>query len=262
MKIGDEVVFIKNYNDTIKAGEVHEIDKIIHNGVYIKLDTTWIYLDNTNFNEYCELKPKSFCKIGEDYKKSCDAIDKKLLTETIEQMKKSIGKGKEKIKHYFENNNKKMEKKINIGSRVLGLNLNNLDLSNEYGTVKYLKDGFVTVQFSDNLVSFPEEELLKRNEESMKHITNFINKIPNYSGIEEKKEYDYINPSHYRINGKETFDMMVLIWGVDNAIAHCEMTAFKYRMRAGKKPDQPIQRDLEKAKWYEDKAIQLRNEQK
>lgn len=173
LKQGDMVIFTKNYRGYVQAGETRPIDKSIYidnelSGVYIKLDHTWIYLDDTNFNEYCELKPKSFCKIGEDYKKSCDAIDKKLLTETIEQMKKSM------------------------------------------------------------LV----------------------------------KEYDYINPAHYRINGKETFDMMVLIWGVDNAIAHCEMTAFKYRMRAGKKPDQPIQRDLDKAKWYEDKAKELRDGKK
>jgi hypothetical protein len=37
------------------------------------------------------------------------------------------------------------------------------------------------------------------------------------------------------------------------------MTAFKYRMRAGKKPDQPIERDMEKAKWYDNKANELRN---
>lgn len=36
------------------------------------------------------------------------------------------------------------------------------------------------------------------------------------------------------------------------------MTAFKYRMRVGKKPGQPVERDLEKAKWYEDKAIELK----
>jgi hypothetical protein len=77
--------------------------------------------------------------------------------------------------------------------------------------------------------------------------------------LAEVKPYDYINPNHYKQSGKETFDMMVLIWGVDNAIAHCEMTAFKYRMRAGKKPNQPIQRDLDKAKWYEDKAKELRD---
>jgi hypothetical protein len=36
------------------------------------------------------------------------------------------------------------------------------------------------------------------------------------------------------------------------------MTAFKYRMRLGLKPDQPIGRDLEKAMWYENKANELR----
>lgn len=76
--------------------------------------------------------------------------------------------------------------------------------------------------------------------------------------MSDKKEYDYINPSHYLIGGKETFDIMVEIWGIESAITHCEMTAFKYRMRLGKKPDQPIERDLAKAKWYEDKANELR----
>ena len=70
--------------------------------------------------------------------------------------------------------------------------------------------------------------------------------------------YDYINPSHYKSGGKETFDKMIDIWGVEAFISHCEMTAFKYRMRLGLKPDQPIGRDLEKAMWYENKANELR----
>lgn len=70
--------------------------------------------------------------------------------------------------------------------------------------------------------------------------------------------YDYINPSHYKSCGKETFEKMIDIWGVEAFISHCEMTAFKYRMRLGLKPDQPIGRDLEKAMWYENKANELR----
>jgi len=54
--------------------------------------------------------------------------------------------------------------------------------------------------------------------------------------------------------------MMKLLWGTEALILHCEMTAFKYRMRAGRKPDQSIERDLEKARWYDDKAKKLRNE--
>jgi hypothetical protein len=36
------------------------------------------------------------------------------------------------------------------------------------------------------------------------------------------------------------------------------MNAFKYRMRLGDKPEQPIERDLEKAKWYENMAKKYR----
>lgn len=72
------------------------------------------------------------------------------------------------------------------------------------------------------------------------------------------KDYDYINPEHYKSCHKETWEMMVDIWGVDRYISYCEMNAFKYRMRMGKKPTQPIERDIEKARWYEQKVEELR----
>lgn len=74
----------------------------------------------------------------------------------------------------------------------------------------------------------------------------------------KEDSYDYINPTHYLLGGKETFDMMVQIWGTEKAIAHCEMCAFKYQMRLGKKPGQPVERDMAKIKWYEDKAKELK----
>ena len=74
------------------------------------------------------------------------------------------------------------------------------------------------------------------------------------------KEYDYTNPSHYKLGSKETFEMMIDIWVKDAFIKHCEMTSFKYRMRVGTKPNEPIERDLSKARWYESKAKQLRDE--
>ena len=77
--------------------------------------------------------------------------------------------------------------------------------------------------------------------------------------MEDKKDYDYINPNHYKRGSKEVWEMMVDVFGVEKFIAHCEMCAFKYRMRLGSKPDQPIERDLDKAKWYEDKAQELRD---
>ena len=71
-------------------------------------------------------------------------------------------------------------------------------------------------------------------------------------------KYDHINPSHYQQFSQETIDMMIKIWGRDFVAAYCEINAFKYKIRMGEKPDQPIERDLEKAKWYLDKAKKLR----
>lgn len=102
-----------------------------------------------------------------------------------------------------------------------------------------------------------EEELKKMRDIECKIIDEIIKKAER-----QMKEYDYINPNHYKQGSKEVIEMMQDIWGKEKLIAYCEMNAFKYRMRAGLKPEQSVQRDLEKAKWYEDKAIQLRNEQK
>jgi hypothetical protein len=82
-----------------------------------------------------------------------------------------------------------------------------------------------------------------------------IDESPKFVAVEQ---YDYINPSHYQNSGKEVWEMMVDVWGVEAFIKHCEMCAFKYRMRLGLKPEQPIERDLSKAEWYESKAKELR----
>ena len=72
------------------------------------------------------------------------------------------------------------------------------------------------------------------------------------------KDYNYIDPKHYKKSTFEVWEMMLAIWGPVHFISHCEMTAMKYRMRLGNKPDQPELRDLEKAKWYEKKAIEIK----
>lgn len=79
------------------------------------------------------------------------------------------------------------------------------------------------------------------------------------SAPQSENKYDYINPYHYKNSSKEVIDMMMDIWGKDDLIKYCEMCSFKYRMRLGLKPGQPIEQDLEKAKWYESKAKELRN---
>jgi hypothetical protein len=79
----------------------------------------------------------------------------------------------------------------------------------------------------------------------------------------DNKEYNYVNhPSHYNTFSKEVIDMMVDIWGIKNTIIFCEMNAFKYRMRIGDKPDQPIEQDVNKSKWYINKAKELKVREK
>jgi Protein of unknwon function (DUF3310) len=71
-------------------------------------------------------------------------------------------------------------------------------------------------------------------------------------------KYEFVeHPKHYNTFGKEVINMMVDIWGIEKAIAFCEMSAFKYKMRMGDKPNQPLEQDLSKATWYLNKAKEL-----
>lgn len=76
--------------------------------------------------------------------------------------------------------------------------------------------------------------------------------------MEDKVQYDMINPNHYKKWSVEVIEMMERIWGVQKTIDYCEMTAFKYKMRAGDKPGQPLEQELNKAQWYLNKAQELR----
>jgi len=72
-----------------------------------------------------------------------------------------------------------------------------------------------------------------------------------------EKEYDKINPSHYKNYSVEVIEMMVKIWGEVVTASYCELCAFKYRMRLGCKPDQDIETELGKEKWYLNKRNEL-----
>lgn len=72
-------------------------------------------------------------------------------------------------------------------------------------------------------------------------------------------EYEMVDhPTHYNNYSVEVIDMMEKIWGTEATIKWCEMTAFKYRMRVGTKPDNSVEQDLKKEQWYLDKAEELR----
>ena len=105
--------------------------------------------------------------------------------------------------------------------------------------------------------TFTTEFFRTMSKDKADKITEKLDKLNN---LDQKENYDFINPEHYKQGSMEVIDMMKLLWGTEALILHCEMTAFKYRMRAGRKPDQSIERDLEKARWYDDKAKKLRNE--
>lgn len=60
---------------------------------------------------------------------------------------------------------------------------------------------------------------------------------------------DMVNhPSHYADScSMECFDAMKIAFGIDNVIAHCKITAFKYLWRHKHKGNEE---DVRKALWY------------
>ena len=51
---------------------------------------------------------------------------------------------------------------------------------------------------------------------------------------------------------------MVDIWGAEAVAIHCQISAFKYRMRLGHKEGQELSDEIGKIEWYENKARELR----
>lgn len=74
------------------------------------------------------------------------------------------------------------------------------------------------------------------------------------------EKYEMVqHPQHYNTYSVEVIDMFEKIYGVERTADWCEMTALKYRMRMGVKPENPINQDLKKEQWYLEKAKELRN---
>jgi hypothetical protein len=73
------------------------------------------------------------------------------------------------------------------------------------------------------------------------------------------------NPDRYeqpKQIDKDIIDMVVDLWGSDFAIKYCGIRAIQYREELLLNPEQPIELDLEKAKWYEAKAKELKQKPK
>ena len=115
------------------------------------------------------------------------------------------------------------------------------------------------------------ENTLKDNEDSHKAINSEISNsasLTDYSkkNIEAGKiatgkdaEYEMVNhPTHYNQYDIEVIDMIIKIWGPEAAALWCDITAFKYRMRMGTKPDNSIEQDIKKEQWYLNKTKEIR----
>lgn len=102
------------------------------------------------------------------------------------------------------------------------------------------------------------KELLRADNEGTRPRTqdNTINVDLPFPG--EVKTYEEVNhPKHYNNYDVEVIDMMERVFGKEETATFCKLNAFKYRMRAGTKPGQPSGKDLDKERWYLDKAQEL-----
>lgn len=83
------------------------------------------------------------------------------------------------------------------------------------------------------------------------------------TGFESDKiDSDMVNhPSHYNLpDRKECIDEMIDIYGLDDVAKWCEITAYKYKYRAGHKGS--VVEDMGKAAWYTIKARELKSKRR
>ena len=119
------------------------------------------------------------------------------------------------------------------------------------------------------------KNVLKDNEECRKAVNSEIKNSGNLSDYGKKvlesgrkagrivvgkdTTYEMVNhPTHYNQYDIEVIDMIIRIWGPEAAALWCDITAFKYRMRMGTKPDNSIEQDIKKEQWYLNKSKEIR----
>lgn len=75
--------------------------------------------------------------------------------------------------------------------------------------------------------------------------------------------YEYVySPEHYNIYDVEVIEMVDRIWGPFIASKWCEINGFKYRMRMGTKPHEPVEKDIRKENVYLNKYEELKKKWK
>ena len=75
--------------------------------------------------------------------------------------------------------------------------------------------------------------------------------------MKEETSVEQVNhPAHYQ-GSIECVDAMIAAFGKSNTAVFCQINAFKYVWRAGKKGGNSYTQDLKKAVWYLNKAMEL-----
>lgn len=74
----------------------------------------------------------------------------------------------------------------------------------------------------------------------------------------ENQENKINHPDYYNRYSIEAVEMARRIWGDEAVKQAAEITAFFYRMRAGTKPENPIEQDLNKEQWWLDYAKSIK----
>lgn len=77
----------------------------------------------------------------------------------------------------------------------------------------------------------------------------------------DEQPYEYVDgPAHY--HGTECIENMRKLFGDEAVRWFCICNAYKYRFRDGSKPGVAAEQDEKKARWYEDYAVKMMNEQR
>ena len=149
------------------------------------------------------------------------------------------------MKRSIEIKNKE-ERLINrLNSNLKAHNDNSTDASNEVENIRWDNHGPVQFEGQDTETTIVKEEPVPAE---------------SAEGTRLRPHYEEINhPLHYNNYDVEVIDMMERIFGVEATAIFCKLNAFKYRMRAGTKPNQSAEKDLKKEQWYINKCLELRD---
>ena len=79
-----------------------------------------------------------------------------------------------------------------------------------------------------------------------------------FDGME--KQYDKVNPDHYKTREMECIDEMFALYGAECVLHYCICCVHKYRYRAGNKVGEDRETDLRKSDWYAKLARNIRDD--